>query len=100
MEVLVPALEKALRKIRARNSRVWGERTLSLGSNRNGLQEKPQRLSLTRPYRKATQVGKMNILKRLREIGRRNSANWTRNFGRRVTLVTGAASAVRENGLQ
>src|SRR5260363_71747 len=83
-----PCIEKALRKIRARNSRVWGERTLSLRSNRKGFQEKPLSLSLTRPYRKPTQVGKMNILKRLRELGRRNSANWTRNFGRRVTLVT------------
>jgi len=35
------------------------------------------------PYRKPTLVGEMNILRRLRELGRRNSANWHRNFGRR-----------------
>ena len=40
LEVPVAALEKALRQIRARNSRVWRER-LRLRSNRKGSQEKP-----------------------------------------------------------
>ena len=51
------------------------------------FQEKPLSFSLTRPYRKPTQVGEMSILRRLRELGRRNSANWYRNFGIRYALV-------------
>src|SRR5690606_2855096 len=38
-------------------------------------QEKPLSFSCTRPYRKPTQVDGMSILRRLRELGRRNSAN-------------------------
>ena len=36
-----------------------------------------------RPYRKPTQVGEMNILRRSREPSLRNSAKLLRNFGRR-----------------
>ena len=32
---------------------------------------------------KPTQVGEMNILRRARELSLRNSANYSRNFGRR-----------------
>ena len=35
------------------------------------------------PYRKPTQVGEEKILRRLRELSPRNSANCHRNFGRR-----------------
>ena len=35
------------------------------------------------PYRKPTQVGEEKILRRLRELSLRNSANYHRNFGRR-----------------
>src|SRR5450830_1518143 len=58
-----------------------------LRSNRKWIQEKPLSFSHTRPYRKPTQVGEMSILRRLRELGRRNSANWYRNFGKRYALV-------------
>ena len=33
------------------------------------FQEKPLSFSLRRPYRKPTQVGRMRILRRLRELG-------------------------------
>lgn len=51
------------------------------------FQEKPLSYSLTGPYRKPTLVGELNMLRRLRELGRRNSANWYRNFGIRYALV-------------
>ena len=86
MEVPVLVLEKALRQIRARNSRVRGELFIER-SNWKWFQEKPLSFSLTRPYRKPTQVGEMSILRRLRELGRRNSANWYRNFGKRYAPV-------------
>jgi hypothetical protein len=35
------------------------------------------------PYRKPTQVGEEKILRRLRELWSRNSAIYSRNFGRR-----------------
>src|SRR2546423_13309391 len=35
------------------------------------------------PYRRPTQVGEEKILRRLRELWPRNSANFHRNFGRR-----------------
>ena len=46
LEVPVLALEKALRQIRARDSRVRGEQ-LRLRSNRKGFQEKPLSFSST-----------------------------------------------------
>ena len=46
LEVPVAALEKALRQIRARNSRVWRER-LRPRSNRKWFQEKPLSFSFT-----------------------------------------------------
>src|SRR5271169_3514151 len=44
-------------------------------SDRMCFQEKPLSSSLVRPYRKPTLVGELNMLRRLRELGRRNSAN-------------------------
>src|SRR6202051_677461 len=79
LEVPVLVLEKALRQIRARNSRVRGH-SLRRRSNRKWFQEKPLSFSLTRPYRKPTQVGEMRILRRLRELGRRNSGTRRRNY--------------------
>ena len=38
-------------------------------------QEKPLSSSSTGPYRKPTLVGELNMLRRLRELRRRNSAN-------------------------
>src|SRR4029453_1126851 len=46
------------------------------------FQEKPLSFSPLGPYRKPTQVGRMKILRRLRELRRRNSANAHSNFGR------------------
>ena len=46
LEVPVLVLEKALRQIRARNSRAWRER-LRLRSNWKGFQEKPLSFSFT-----------------------------------------------------
>src|SRR3954467_15856452 len=78
LDVPVPVSKKALRQIRARNSRAWDERTFQR-SNRKWFQEKPLSFSHTRPYRKPTQVGDMRILRRLRELGSTSWANW---FGR------------------
>src|SRR6267378_1144168 len=86
LEESVSDSKKVLRQIRAHNSRDWDERTCSR-SNRKWFQEKPLSFSHTRPYRKPTQVGEMSILRRLRELGRRNSANWYRNFGKRYAPV-------------
>ena len=38
------------------------------------------------PYRKPTQVGELNMLRRSGEFALRNSAKCTRNFGRSVAL--------------
>ena len=38
-------------------------------------------------YRKPTQVGEENILRRARQLSLRNSAYWPRNFGRRGVLL-------------
>src|ERR1700737_1698699 len=86
LDVPVAALEKVLRQIRAQDSRVWRERLRSR-SNWKWFQEKPLSFSLTTPSRNTTQVGEMSILRRLRELGRRNSANWYRNFGIRYAPV-------------
>jgi hypothetical protein len=51
------------------------EALLLLKSRIPCFQEKPLSFSQTRPYRKPTQVGRMKILRRLRELRRRNSAN-------------------------
>src|SRR6201747_1205723 len=71
-----------------------------LRSNRKWFQEKPLSFSHTRPYRKPTQVGEMSILRRLRELGRRNSANWYRNLGKRYAPVAWLVCSSRVKGLQ
>jgi hypothetical protein len=40
-----------------------------------------------RPYLNPTQVGRLNKPRRASEAGRRNSANWLCNFGRRSALL-------------
>lgn len=49
---------------------------------------------------KPTQVGEMSILRRLGELGRRNSANWYRNFGKRYAPVAWTARAASVKGPQ
>src|SRR3981081_4249887 len=63
-------------------SRCRGRRS---GSNRRYASKKSPALSgaMWCPYRKPTQVGEERILRRLRELWPRNSANFHRNFGRR-----------------
>ena len=51
------------------------------------FQEKPRVEPLRCPYRKPTQVGEENILRRVRELWLRNSANYHRNFGRRWAWI-------------
>src|SRR2546421_658461 len=54
-------------------------------SNRCSASEKSPAFSgaMWCPYRKPTQVGEEKILRRLRELWPRNSANYHRNFGKR-----------------
>ena len=49
-----------------------------------GAEKYSLRLGNSRPYRKPTQAGEMSILRRTRELALRNSAKYTRNFGRSV----------------
>ena len=60
----------------------------SSGVRRKGdeftLPRKTSKEKLGEPYLKPTQVDEENIQRRSREGSFRNSANWTRNFGRRV----------------
>ena len=51
-----------------------------------GFQEKSRGELTGLPYRKPTQVGEEKILRRMRELSPRNSANYHRNFGRRWAL--------------
>ena len=44
-------------------------------SDWTNFQENPLSVSSAGPYRKPTLVGELNMLRRLRELGRRNSAN-------------------------
>jgi hypothetical protein len=50
--------------------------------------EKFRREIYISPYRKPTQVDEKRILRRLEELLLRNSAKWSRNFGRRLALVS------------
>jgi hypothetical protein len=51
------------------------------------LPRKTSKENRREPYLKPTQVDEENIQRRSREGLLRNSANWTRNFGRRVAPV-------------
>jgi hypothetical protein len=53
----------------------------------HGDEKESLRIGERRPYRKPTQVGEMSILRRTRELALRNSAKYTRNFGRSVASV-------------
>ena len=64
------------------------------------FQEKLREETLWCPYRKPTQVGKVRNLRRLRELWLRNSANFIRNFGRRMALVSEGISTWSTLGLQ
>ena len=59
-----------------------GERKLVAKPLISHCQEKPL-VRLRCPYRKPTQVGEERILRLARELLLRNSAKWSRNFGRR-----------------
>ena len=52
----------------------------------HGDEKESLRIGERRPYRKPTQVGEMSILRRTRELALRNSAKYTRNFGRSVAF--------------
>ena len=58
----------ALRQIRGCNIEVKDE-SIRIKSPISRFQEKSLSFSLRRPYRKPTQVGRMRILRRLRELG-------------------------------
>ena len=49
-----------------------------------GAEKESLRQGYRGPYRKPTQVGEMSILRRTGELALRNSAKYTRNFGRSV----------------
>ena len=77
LDVLVKRVGGSLREIRevvTTEARDQGEFSL-LKSRIPCFQEKPLSSSPLGPYRKPTQVGRMKILRRLRELRRRNSAN-------------------------
>ena len=69
------------------------------------FQEKPLSEPISQPYRKRTHVGEERILRRSRELWLRNSAKWSRNFGRRDALryvnrfARGADEGRRESAL-
>ncbi len=76
MDVPAKRVARFPREIRGvnREARDQGDFVL-LKSRIPCFQEKPLSFSPLGPYRKPTQVGRMKILRRLRELRRRNSAN-------------------------
>jgi len=87
----------------------WGSYPRGLGQDRKVrvsdalLPRKVAREAGGLPYRKPTQVGEEKILRRLRELSLRNSANFHRNFGRRwawerVGVYPRSASRSQRNG--
>src|SRR5947209_13931059 len=76
LDVPVKRVARLFREIRRvnREARDQGRETF-LKSRIPCFQEKPLSFSPLGPYRKPTQVGRMKILRRLRELRRRNSAN-------------------------
>src|ERR1700682_6537974 len=77
LDVPVKRVARLPREIRGVNceARDQGESLILLKSRIPCFQEKPLSFSPSGPYRKPTQVGRMKILTRLRELRRRNSAN-------------------------
>ena len=77
LDVPVKRVGGSLRKVRGvvtTEARDQG-RAIFLKSRIPCFQEKPLSFSYGRPYRKPTLVREMSILRRLRELWRRNSAN-------------------------
>ena len=75
MDVPVKCVGGLLRQIRGVNTKARDQDSLSLKLLIPRSQEKPLSFSYTGPYRNRTHVGRMKILRRLRELRRRNSAN-------------------------
>jgi hypothetical protein len=76
LDVPVKCVGGSFRQIRRVNAEARDHGELALQKLQiPRFQEKPLSFSQTRPYRKPTQVGRMKILRRLRELRRRNSAN-------------------------
>src|SRR5689334_24058141 len=76
LDVPVKRVGGSLREIRGVNTEARDQgRAIFLKSRIPCFQEKPLSFSPSGPYRKPTQVGRMKILRRLRELRRRNSAN-------------------------
>ena len=76
MDVPVKRVARLFREIRRVNREARDHEAETLRKSRIPcFQEKPLSFSPLGPYRKPTQVGRMKILRRLRELRRRNSAN-------------------------
>ena len=76
LDVPVKRVGGLSREIRGVNTEARDQESFcSLKSRIPCFQEKPLSFSPSGPYRKPTQVGRMKILRRLRELRRRNSAN-------------------------
>jgi hypothetical protein len=75
LDVPVKCVGVPLRQIRGAKLRHGTSVLRNMKPQIPSFQEKPLSFSLPRPYRKPTQVGRMRILRRLRELRRRNSAN-------------------------
>src|SRR5512141_1496116 len=76
LDVPVKRVGGSLREIRGVNTEARDHGSASSRKSRIPcFQEKPLSFSPLGPYRKPTQVGRMKILRRLRELRRRNSAN-------------------------
>jgi len=76
LDVPVKRVARLFREIRRVNREARDHEAARLRKSRIPcFQEKPLSFSPLGPYRKPTQVGRMKILRRLRELRRRNSAN-------------------------
>ena len=76
LDVLVKRVGGSLREIRGVNTEARDQGSFYFPKLQIPcFQEKPLSFSPSGPYRKPTQVGRMKILRRLRELRRRNSAN-------------------------
>jgi hypothetical protein len=76
LDVPVKRVGRLFREIRRVNTEARDQEGLALPKLQMPcFQEKPLSFSPSGPYRKPTQVGRMKILRRLRELRRRNSAN-------------------------
>src|SRR5262249_42335216 len=76
LDVPVKRVGGSLRKVRGVNTEARDQGIERFRKSRIPcFQEKPLSFSPLGPYRKPTQVGRMKILRRLRELRRRNSAN-------------------------